>query len=299
METHGSTNEPAPYDREEIRVERIAKSFGTHSVLDDLDLSIRHGEIIAIVGASGCGKTVLLHIIVGLLQPDAGHIFVADHERPGTPLLDLTSIDENAMDEIRRHWSIVFQRNALFSGTVYENIALWLREVARMPEEQIEERARTAVLAVGLDPDEVLQKERDELSGGMAKRVAVARGISKDPDLIFYDEPTTGLDPDHASRIHELICSTHERPGLRTQSRTTVVVTHDKDLLYRLRPRIAMLHDGRVFFDGTYEAFMASESPLIRPYFDLMPGLQHRAYELNDDDASRIARWDCRQPGKR
>ncbi len=287
-----STHEPER--PEEIRVEHVAKSFGSHRVLGDVNLSIRRGEIIAIVGASGCGKTVLMHIMVGLIRPDAGHVFVADHERSGSPLLDLTTLNEDEMDEIRRHWAVVFQRNALFSGTVYENIALWLREVANLPEAEIRERARTSVQAVGLDPDEVLEKDRDELSGGMAKRVAVARGISKNPELIFYDEPTTGLDPDHAGRIQDLICTTHEGEGPRAGERTTVVVTHDKDLLYRLRPRIAMLHEGRVFFDGSYESFMASDSPLIRPYFDLMPGLQRRQFLPPDERAEATARWDVR-----
>ena len=146
-----------------------------------------------------------------------------------------------------------------------------------MREADIRRRARSAVEAVGLDPDEVLDKDRDELSGGMAKRVAVARALSMEPILMFYDEPTTGLDPEHAGRIDDLICETH-RKGLEAPvQRTTLIITHDKDLLYRLEPRVIMLHEGRVFFDGSYRQFEQSDSPVIRPYFDLMPALQQRA----------------------
>jgi phospholipid/cholesterol/gamma-HCH transport system ATP-binding protein len=260
----------------EIRVEDLHKRLGGHRVLSGVTLAIRRGEIVAIVGGSGCGKTVLLDHIIGQLSPDRGRVLVANHERLGAPLTDLQTIDEEEMDLIRVHWAVVFQQNALFTGTVYENIALWLREVKNLDEPQIWQRARAAAEAVGLDADTILEKDRDELSGGMAKRVAVARALSMEPIHMFYDEPTTGLDPDHAAQIHELICRTHG--GGRTDGvhRTTLVITHDKDLLFRLRPRIVMLYEGRVFFDGPYERFEEADSPVIRPYFDLMPVLHER-----------------------
>jgi phospholipid/cholesterol/gamma-HCH transport system ATP-binding protein len=259
----------------EIRVEDLHKAFDHRPVLAGVNLEIRHGDLVAIVGGSGCGKTVLLQHVIGHLRPDRGRVLVADHESPGHPLRNLAELDEVGMTRIRIHTAVVFQRNALFSATVYENIALWLREIRRLDEEEIARRAREALDAVGFEGDEsILFKHRDELSGGMAKRVAVARALAMRPVTMFYDEPTTGLDPVNASQIHELIVRTHERPlenGLRS---TTVIITHDKDLLRRLRPRIVMLHDGVVFFDGPFADFEKSDSPIIRPYFELMPVLQ-------------------------
>ena len=260
----------------EIRIEDLHKRLGGQRVLSGVTLEIRQGEIVALVGGSGCGKTVLLNHIIGQLAPDQGRVLVANHELDGAPLIDLATIGEEEMDVIRTHWAVVFQRNALFSGTVYENIALWLREVKNLGELQIRQRARTAAEAVGLDADTVLEKERDELSGGMAKRVAVARALAMEPLHMFYDEPTTGLDPDHAAQIHNLICTTHKDHRTNGVARTTVVITHDKDLLYRLRPRIVMLYEGRVFFEGPYERFEESASPVVRPYFDHMPVLHGR-----------------------
>jgi phospholipid/cholesterol/gamma-HCH transport system ATP-binding protein len=201
---------------------------------------------------------------------------VADHESPGAPLVDIAHLTESQMDRLRRHWAVVFQKNALFTGTVYDNIALGLSDVKGMDESEIAQRARDAVISVGLDADQVLQLDRDQLSGGMAKRVAVARALALDPVLIFYDEPTTGLDPEHAEHIQDLIRDVHGRiPELR-MPRTSVIITHDIGLLYRLRPRIVMLHAGLVYFDGTYDAFLGSDSPVIRPYLELMPFLHHR-----------------------
>jgi phospholipid/cholesterol/gamma-HCH transport system ATP-binding protein len=259
----------------EIRVEDLHKRFGDHPVLGGVNLEVRQGDIVALVGGSGCGKTVLLDHIIGQLAPDQGRVLVANHEVQGAPLTDLARIDEQELDHIRIHWAVVFQRNALFSGTVYENIALWLREVKNLDEPRIGERARAAVTAVGLDADSILEKDRDELSGGMAKRVAVARALAMQPIHMFYDEPTTGLDPVHAAQIHDLICTTHHDHRANGVARTTLVITHDKDLLFRLRPRILMLHEGRVLFDGPYEKFEEADSPVIRPYFDVMP-LLHR-----------------------
>jgi phospholipid/cholesterol/gamma-HCH transport system ATP-binding protein len=275
-----SNSSPNPSPRNdaglEIEVEGLHKSFGDHVVLSGVDLTILRGDLVAIVGGSGSGKTVLLELITGMLVPDTGSIRVANHELPGSPLVDVGEANEEVMDQIRIHWSIVFQRNALFSGTVYENLSLWLREVKRVDEATAMEKARAALKAVSLDPEQVLDDQREELSGGMAKRVAIARALAMDPMLIFYDEPTSGLDPMHAVRIHDLVAATHAEATPSGEKRTTVIITHDKDLLHRLKPRVVMLHGGEVFFDGPYTEFAAAESEVIRPYFDAMPAIQER-----------------------
>ncbi len=256
----------------EIRVEDLYKAFRGHAVLAGIDLEIPRGDLVAIVGASGCGKTVLLHHIIAHLRPDRGRVLVADHETEGAPLVDIATLDEQGLDRVRLHSAVVFQRNALFSATVYENIALWLREIKRMDEDAILVRAREALDAVGFKGDEsVLWKDRAELSGGMAKRVALARALAMRPYTIFFDEPTTGLDPINAGQIHDLIQVQHDEPG--EVKRTTVIITHDKDLLRRLAPRIVMLHDGRVHFDGPYAEFEASDLQAVRPYLEAMPSL--------------------------
>jgi len=260
----------------EFSVQDVHKSFDDDVVLRGVNLDVFQGEIVAIVGGSGCGKTVLLELMTGQLSPDRGRVLIAEHGRDGAALVDLADLDEDGMQMVRRRWAIVFQRNALFSGTVHDNIGLWLREVHGLGEAEILGRARAALTAVGLDPDAILDEDRDELSGGMAKRVAVARAIALDPGLIFYDEPTTGLDPHHLARIHDLIFEIHHQPHRGGTARTTVVITHDRDLLRRLRPRVVMLHEGRVHFDGPYRAFARSDSPIVSPYFERMPVLQYR-----------------------
>jgi phospholipid/cholesterol/gamma-HCH transport system ATP-binding protein len=261
----------------EFRIEGLCKAFNGHPVLRGVDLEIGAGDIVAIVGGSGCGKTVLLNHILGLLDPDAGRVWVADHDRAGTPLVDLTSLGEEGTNRIHTHWGVVFQRNALFSGTVFDNIALWLKDIKNLEDAAITPIARAVLTAVALPADDTfLETATESLSGGMAKRLAVARALAMDPIVLFYDEPTTGLDPTNAAQIHDLIVATHDehRPG--RPGRTTLIITHDKDLLGRLEPRVVMLHEGRVFFDGPFKDFEASNSPTIRPYFDLMPVLHQR-----------------------
>ncbi len=265
-----SSSEGAP--RVEIEITGLCKSFGDKAVLRGVDLTIHEGDTLAIVGGSGCGKTVLLNHILGQLRPDAGRIAVVDHDDPSEPLRDLGDIGEFEIDRIHKHWGVVFQRNALFSGSVLDNIALWLRDVKRLPEKQIREVARTVLAEVGLrDDDDFLAMDHHELSGGMAKRLAIARALAMNPVVLFYDEPTTGLDPTSAARMHDLIFATHNAIVDSGRERTTIIITHDKDLLTRLRPRTVMLHEGRVRFDGPFEAFERDASDIIRPYFELMP----------------------------
>lgn len=257
----------------EIRIEDLHKAFGAHQVLRGVTLDIRQGELVALVGGSGCGKTVLVNHILGQLEPDQGRVRVADHDRPGAPLVDLAELSGNDLDRLHMHWGVVFQMNALFSGTVQDNIQLWLDEIRHMPADQMLAVCERVLAAVGLPTDMAfLHTDVNQLSGGMAKRLAVARALAQEPYVIFNDEPTTGLDPTSAAQIQDLILSTH-RDGAGI-GRTTIIITHDKDLLCRLEPRTVMLHDGRVHFDGPFKDFAKSPSPIIRPYFELMPVLQ-------------------------
>jgi len=263
---------------EEIVVQDLHKAFGSQQVLTGVDLSIRRGETVAVVGGSGCGKTVLMNLVLGLLSPDAGTIRVADHARRGAPLRDTASLGARALERLHGHWGVVFQRNALFSGSVLDNIGLWLREARDLDEAAVRAVAVEVLGAVGLPTNAAfLAQSGDRLSGGMAKRLAVARALAMDPAVLFYDEPTTGLDPASAAQIHDLIQATQAQPtaadGL---ARTALIITHDKDLLARLEPRVVMLHEGRVLFDGPYDAFASARHPAIAPYFELMPALHLR-----------------------
>jgi phospholipid/cholesterol/gamma-HCH transport system ATP-binding protein len=272
------TKKPVTATAPEVVVEDVYKSFD-HPVLQGVNFTATRGELVAIVGQSGGGKTVLLKLITGHFPPDKGRILLADHELPDAPLRDLASRTEEKMDRIRRHWAIVFQRNALLTGSVYNNLALWPREILQKSDEELRPKARKALADVGLEPGEVIDKDRETLSGGMAKRVAIARALMMDPVLIMYDEPTAGLDPEMSAHIHGLIEATHQRRPALGIPRTSIVVTHDTELLRRLRPRIVMLMDGRVGFDGTFEQFTQSDDPRIRPYLDQMPLLHARVPE--------------------
>jgi phospholipid/cholesterol/gamma-HCH transport system ATP-binding protein len=258
----------------EIRIENLYKSFGSRRVLDGINLEVHRGEMVAIVGGSGSGKTTLLRHIIGLDQPDRGRVLLAYHESAGSPLVDLAALDAAGMERLQRHWAVVFQRNALLlAQTVGYNIALPLREVQGLDESTIRRKVDEVVREVALAPERDLDLTIDQLSGGMAKRVAIARALALDPILLLYDEPTTGLDPQIAEQIQDLIASEHQRKTASGFGRTSLLITHDKDMLYRLGPRIIMLDAGRILFDGTYEAFRHSNSPAIRPYFELMPEL--------------------------
>lgn len=261
-----------------MAAEGVGKSFSGREVLRGVTVSVRRGEIVAIVGGSGSGKTVLLHILAGLLSPDVGRVLAADHSSPGAPLRDLSALSESEFDAVRMSWGMVFQKNALFSGTVRENCALILRERG-VSEVEIDRRVRAALEAVALDPAGVMGKDRDELSGGMAKRVAIARAIATDPALMLYDEPTTGLDPVISGHIHGLIWREHLRPRSDGSARTTVLVTHDKELLRRIRPRVVMLHGAGVCSDSPYDRFGGGDCPPAAEYLAAMPVLHARPAE--------------------
>ena len=264
----------------EIEIRDLHKTFGSNEVLRGINLTFYTGEITAIVGGSGCGKTVLLNTILGQYSAEKGEIRVLDRTESEPKLRKLSDFGELEIDDIHKHWGVIFQRNALFSGSVFFNIALWLREIKGMEDADIKPVAIQSLRKVGLpDNREFLDRNTNDLSGGMAKRLAIARAIAMDPFVMFYDEPTTGLDPTSSANIHNLIHDIHNQYESDKNRKTSIIITHDKDLLTRLRPRTVMLHEGQVYFDGPFEKFESSDSEIIRPYFDLMPVLQGRFRE--------------------
>ncbi len=275
----------------EFQIKDVYKSFNENEVLRGIDLELCSGEIIAIVGGSGCGKTVLLNSILGQYSIDKGIIRILDRSRKIWKLKNLDDFSALDIDNIHKHWGVVFQRNALFSGSVYFNIALWLKEIKGLEDDVIKPIAERALASVDLPNDkQFMQKSSNELSGGMSKRLAIARAISMDPYVFFYDEPTTGLDPTSSSNIHDLIFNIHYADKHDDATRTSIIITHDKDLLIRLRPRTIMLHHGKIHFDGSFDEFEKSQSDVIRPYFEMMPVLHKQINEETEVDVSLYKR---------
>jgi phospholipid/cholesterol/gamma-HCH transport system ATP-binding protein len=237
-----------------IRLNGLWKSFGDNQVLKGLDLDIERGETIVVIGQSGCGKSVLLKTIVGLLIPDEGDVVINN--------VSLKRIKKRELYEIRKKIGMVFQSSALFDSlSVWENVGLGLIEHSRMKREEIRQIAREKLDLVGLSDVEDMFPA--ELSGGMKKRVGIARAIAMNPEFVFYDEPTTGLDPIIADRINNLIIELQKK--LKT---TTAAVTHNMTSAYKIADRIAMLHDGRIIFDGTPEEVQNTENPFVKQFIE-------------------------------
>ncbi|MDD3294004.1 MAG: ABC transporter ATP-binding protein [Geobacteraceae bacterium] len=234
-----------------IRVSKLNKSFGEKHVLKDVDLDIRPGETFSIIGPSGTGKSVLLKLIMRLDYPDSGEIYI-----DGVPIFD-----EEKRGMVRDYrYSMVFQSSALFNSlTVGENVGLWLREKRVCGESRIQEIISEKLAMVGLEGTESLMTS--ELSGGMKKRVAIARSLAMNPDLILYDEPTAELDPLNSDDLANTIIKVRE-----TNHNTTVIVTHDLNFALYLSDRIAMLHDGRIIETGTPDEIKASLNPVVRRF---------------------------------
>ena len=239
-----------------IAFQEVYKSFGTHRVLAGLSLVVHDGETMVIIGYSGTGKSVALKHVVGLLQADGGDVIVDGRA--------VSTLDRAGLNELRRDIGYVFQFAALFdSMTVWENVALGLRR-RRLGEEEIGERVREALALVDLTGSD--ERYPAELSGGMRKRVGVARAIALRPRYILYDEPTTGLDPVTAAVIDQLIVRTREHVGA-----TGVVVTHDMRSAYTVGDRIAMLYEGRIRQVGTVAEIQATEDPVVRQFIEGRP----------------------------
>jgi phospholipid/cholesterol/gamma-HCH transport system ATP-binding protein len=239
-----------------IVVEGLRNVFGEHVIHDDLSLQVRRGEIIGVVGGSGTGKSVLMRSIIGLQQPEAGSISVLGQS--------ITDPDGEAEFDIRSRWGVLFQGGALFSTlTVAENVEVPLREFyPDIPDELRHEIARFKVMLSGL-PEEAASKYPSELSGGMKKRAGIARALALDPELLFLDEPTAGLDPIGAAAFDRLTRELQETLGL-----TVFLITHDLDTLHEICDRVAVLADKRVIAVGTIPELLAMDHPWIQEYFN-------------------------------
>jgi phospholipid/cholesterol/gamma-HCH transport system ATP-binding protein len=239
-----------------IRFERVQKRFGTKVIYEDLNLAIHRGETLTVLGASGTGKSVLLKMLIGLLRPDAGVITIDGRSLNGMSDADFTMV--------RRRVAYLFQGAALFDSLdVLENVAYGLREQYwnTMTEEQIRERVAGSLASVGLPGIEAMRPA--DLSGGMKKRVGLARTLALQPEVILYDEPTTGLDPINTARINHLILRIQKTFGL-----TSVVVTHDMSTAFAVSNRIAMIGRGRVLLEGPPDLFRTTSDSYVRDFID-------------------------------
>jgi phospholipid/cholesterol/gamma-HCH transport system ATP-binding protein len=237
-----------------IEIKDLYKSFGNNQVLNGVNLNINKGETIVILGRSGCGKSVLLKHIIGLMRPDKGKIFIDGEE--------ITAYNDEKLYHLRKRFGMLFQGSALFdSMTVEENVGLGLTEHTRLGKERIGEVVKEKLRLVGMAGVEDLKPA--ELSGGMKKRVGLARAIAMDPEFVLYDEPTTGLDPIMADVINELIISLRN-----TLSITSIAVTHDIVSAYKIADRIAMLYEGKIVFTGTPEETKNTTDPVVRQFIE-------------------------------
>lgn len=238
-----------------IRYQHLCKSFGDHLVFQDLDLTVNEGETLTVIGGSGSGKSLLLKCLVGLVTPDSGKVVFEGQ--------DLGGFDEDDYRPVRRRIGLVFQNSALFDSlSVNENIAYPIREQdPGLSRAELEERVQHTLALVDLGDAGALRPS--ELSGGMRKRVGLARAIANQPDVILWDEPTTGLDPLNVRMINDLICQMHRE--LRC---TSVVVTHDMESVFRISDRIAMLAQSRIIAVGPVAEMKASTQPEVRAFFD-------------------------------
>ena len=248
MDTAVATPPPA------IEVNQLSTRFGDHVVHSDVTLKVNQGEIFALIGGSGSGKSTLLREMILLQSPNAGNIKVL-----GT---DLKNLDEAQALALRQRWGVMFQHGGLFGSlTVAENVGLPLREHTRLDDGLIDEIAAWKIAMTGLKP-EVAGQYPSELSGGMMKRASLARALALDPELLFLDEPTAGLDPESAAGVDQLVRELRDLFGL-----TIVMITHDLDLLWQVADRVAVLADGKVQGIGSMAELAQMDHPAIRPFF--------------------------------
>ncbi len=235
-----------------IQIQGLEKRFGKQLVLRGVDLEVRSGELMVIIGRSGGGKSVLLRHILRLVPPDGGRIVIGGQ--------DVTALRGRALDRVRERFGVVFQGGALFDSlTVFQNVLFPIKEKTRLPRETIVRRANEALAQVGLA--DTGDKFPAEISGGMRKRVAIARALVTEPEVVFLDEPTTGLDPVLVNSIHHLIVGLH-----RALHFTAVMVSHEIPEIFGIADRVAVLHEGRIHMVGTPEAIQGSQDPAVRKF---------------------------------
>jgi phospholipid/cholesterol/gamma-HCH transport system ATP-binding protein len=238
--------------RTKIRVVNLHKSFGENHVLMGCDLEVREGESMVVIGGSGSGKTVLIKCIIGLMKPDRGEIYIDG--------LETTSLNERRMNEIRKKFGMLFQGGALFDSLrVWENVGFGLRQHTSLNDDEIRRIAYEKLRLVGLKDIEDLMPA--ELSGGMKKRVSLARAIAMEPEILLYDEPTTGIDPIMADAINGLIVQMREKLNV-----TSVAITHDMKSAYKIADRIAMLYQGKIIEVGTPEEIKNSPNLIVQQF---------------------------------
>lgn len=238
-----------------LEVKNLTKRFGTNVVLDNISLTIEKGKTTVVIGPSGCGKTVLIKHLIVLLRPNSGEVYFKNRR--------IDNLGENELNRIRTHYGFLFQGGALFdSFNVTENIIFPIRQHCKITNfKEVEELIKTKLAMVGLDGFQ--QFYPANLSGGQRKRVALARAIALNPEIILYDEPTTGLDPIRADVINELILKLQKELGV-----TTVVVTHDMTSAYKIADRIVMLHNGKIIADGDTDHIRNHPHPVVQQFIN-------------------------------
>lgn len=237
-----------------IQLSNVCKSFGTQLVLDNLNLTVEPNRITFIIGESGGGKSVLLKHIIGLIRPDSGSVYIDN--------VEISALNDRKLNEIRKNFGMLFQEAALFdSMTVGENVAFPIREHTRLSKEEINVIVKKKLRQVGLK--KVVGKMPSELSGGMRKRVGLARAIALDPKIILFDEPTTGLDPIRRDDIDRLIVKTQQHTNA-----TCLIISHDIDSTFKIAHNVAMLYDGRIIEYGSPEIIKNSKNPAVKNFIE-------------------------------
>jgi phospholipid/cholesterol/gamma-HCH transport system ATP-binding protein len=235
-----------------VVVAGLRKSFGKQTVLDGIDLTVEHGETVAVLGRSGTGKSVLLKLLIGLQKPDSGSIRILGQ--------DIAGLGMDALNEIRKKMGFLFQQSALYDSlNVEENVAFPLRRHSNLPDAERKQRVQGLLADVGLEGD--LEKMPSAISGGMQKRVALARAIALSPEVVLFDEPTTGLDPITASEIGKLIRQLQKQHHI-----TSVVVTHDMHAARKFSDRMVLLNDGTIRAEGTFADLKRSQDEFVVQY---------------------------------
>lgn len=257
-----------------IKIDNVFKKFGDRDILNGISLEIYKGETFVIMGGSGCGKSTLLRHLIGALKPDAGKVFLLGK--------DLSTLSDDGLDAVKKKIGMSFQSSALFdSMTVGENVALPLKEHTKLDKSVIDIVVKMKLEMVGLRGFEDLLPS--QLSGGMRKRVGLARAIAMDPEIVFYDEPTAGLDPIVAGVIDKLILDLSKKLAI-----TSIVVTHDMKSVFSIASRVAMLYEGKVLEVGTPERIQKSDNPMVQQFISGSADGPIKFFQQKDDYLERL-----------